>query len=730
MQSPRAAASQSDFHLRLGFALLALLAVGVYLPSLGHRFVNLDDPQYITDNPYVLDPGWVNLRRVFVEVWNPTTVAGYYQPLTMASLMVDSLWSSAFGAAPGAPDPRIFHGTNILLHALNAVLCAAWLVRLTGGTGRAAAFAAALLFAVHPVNVEVVSWVCQRKALLSTTFALAALIAYDAQIRRPGGGRAAIAALCLILSLLAKPTGWLLPLFFILLDIGMYRRASLRTAVVEKLPLLLISLVGGAVAFVSQRQSMGRARVVPLEDPLEAAWVVVHNVGFYLSKLIFPIELSTQYPLPQRSDMRGSDPALLLGAATTVVLLGVSVRAIARRQYAFLAAMLGYFILLGPAIGAVEYMGAIAADRFQYLPMLAPLAGLAWWLSRGGAVRDATRGAGRPTTGSTSSPEAISRSSGDHAIGTAEGGSATGIESASSPGAILLIAAVAIAFAARTVMQQSVWRDSVSYYQSALTYAPTNPDAIYGLGRALYERTTGLGPGDASYAADMREAGRLFEQTITARPGYSLAYFGLAELLVEQGEAERALEFARRGLEQPAADESGLFVAGLACSKLSRHDEAARFYEQYLSRRPRRREALRNLANAYAHLSRWPQAERRYAELVELDPRDEQALYGLGMARLTRGANAEAVAPLQRACAQAPKNAIAHFALASALARIGSMPEAEAALVAALRLDPALAARAAARPELAGLLERTGMGRTSSAPFSSGSRPPAPATRP
>jgi len=633
-------------------------ALAIYLPSVGHGFINLDDPQYVTDNPFVLNPTAEHLRRVWREIGHPTTVAGYYQPATMTSLMLDSRIASALGrsAPQGPPHAATFHATAILLHALNATLCFLWCLRLSNGR-IGAAFAAAMLFAWHPVNVEAVSWVCQRKALLSALFALSAFIAYDAYVRRPRGATLAAVALGLTLSLLSKPTGWLIPPVLLLLDAWPYRRLD-RRAMVEKWPLFAIALIGGAVAFVSQRSSMGRARIVPLEDPFESLWVVLHNVGLYASTLLLPLRLSPQYPLPERAAMTMAAPAFLFGAGVALLIAILAARSTWSRGRAFAVAVVGYLLLLGPAIGAVEYMGAIAADRFQYLPMLLPLAAIALVMPRFPADRRGRLAA-------------------------------------------VIAAAVILGMGVKTFRQQAVWQNSVSYYRAALDFAPENPDATYGLGRALYERTTGARPDDPAARKEFADAQSLFEFTLKLRPTYSLAYFALGELWIERGEAERALRIIREGLAQPGADESGRFLEGLALTHLGRPAEAATCYEEYLSRRPTRREALRNLANAYSRLGRWPDAERRYAQLVALDPADDQAAYGLGIARMTLGDPGGAVGPLRAARALAPRNATTQYALACALAAGGRLAEAGGELEQALQLDPTLIPRANRQRELA-----------------------------
>src|SRR6185295_1014194 len=157
------------------------------------------------DNAYILRPSADKLARFFTEVLNPSTVGGYYQPLTMASLMLDRVIEAQLaGGYDAAPSPFIYHLTNMLLHGLNAALVVALVWRVVRHRG--IAFAAGVLFALHPLNVEAVAWVCQRKALLSTTFLLLTLMTYGRWAKTRAAQWYWVSLGCFLLSLLAKPT--------------------------------------------------------------------------------------------------------------------------------------------------------------------------------------------------------------------------------------------------------------------------------------------------------------------------------------------------------------------------------------------------------------------------------------------------------------------------------------------------------------------------------------------
>ena len=207
----------------LAAALVAALVIAVHWPMLGARALSLDDSEFVTNNPLVTRPGWGSAGRFFGEVLSPSTVEGYYLPLSMTSLMLDY-------AAGGRPDDlRAFHRTSLALHALNAALLVVLLVQLFGATVPAAI--AGLLFGLHPLTVEPAVWVGERKTLLAAFFAFASVACYVRHAR--GGGRAWLPASVALhlLALLSKPTVVTLPLLLVLVDLWPLRRLGPRTLI-------------------------------------------------------------------------------------------------------------------------------------------------------------------------------------------------------------------------------------------------------------------------------------------------------------------------------------------------------------------------------------------------------------------------------------------------------------------------------------------------------------------
>lgn len=621
---------------------LALGAFILYVPSLSHAFINFDDYQYTIDNPYILVPSLRHLADFFTEVLQPTTVGGYYQPLTMASLMLDRVID---GVGKEMPEPFVFHLTNALLHALNGVLLFAWVRRLTGSLFGAALCAA--LFIAHPMNVESISWVCQRKTLLATLFALLMLLAYH---RRVESGRAAwlwLAAAALLGSLLSKPTGWALPLLLIVLDAWPYRRLSMRGAL-EKTPLLLLSGVMGWVAYVSQLRSTGIIATSLASSPWETLLIICHNVAFYLRQVCWPFGISPQYPMPPLAQVRLSNPQFLVGVVGTFAVVAGLI--LLRRRRALLATVLGYLLLLGPALGTVQFMSAIAADRFVYLPMIV----LALGLAAGVARLEATQPARRALV------------------------------------AVIGCAAV-LGLSWKTWAQQAVWSNSLAYWNAAIDRYPDSPVVREGLGTAYLDRD--------EYDRALAE----FRKAVELQPEFARGYFRMSQALNYLHRPEEALAMAERGLTISDVEREGWFNLALSYYHLRRPAEVIEPALRALESHPNWPEALFILANSLSATGRAAEAVPYFDRLVLLRPGRADYLFGAAVARIQLGADEAAFALLMRSLRIRPLDPDAAFACAAVAASTGRAEIAWQALDAAIRMDPVIIDRAERERRLAPL---------------------------
>lgn len=431
MIHPRAAATAANTSGRpSNLALLALLAItfAVYAPVLSHGFVEWDDPFYVTENPHVragLTAGGIAWAFTSTQLAN-------WHPLTWMSHMLDV---SLFGLAPWG-----HHLTSLLLHLVNVALLFIALRRLTRAPWPS--LAAAALFALHPLHVESVAWVAERKDVLSTACWFAALWAYARYVERPGPARYVLVALCFVLGLLAKPMLVTLPLTLLLLDLWPLGRAtggvrSLAPLVVEKLPLLAISLAAAATAWLAQR-AFGAVTDTSLGSRLATA---VLGYAGYLEKTSWPARLAAFYPY------RAHLPAGEVVASALVLVLVTAAVWLGRRRAYLPVGWLWYLVTLAPVAGLVRIGQQQMADRYTYVPLVGVFVMLAW------GVADLVARGRVPAR-------------------------ARGIATAA---ALLLAAALALA-AARQV---GTWRDGITLWEHALAVGGSSTIAHTNLGVAL-----------------------------------------------------------------------------------------------------------------------------------------------------------------------------------------------------------------------------------------------------
>jgi hypothetical protein len=337
--------------------VVAAIVAATHWPVLGARAQSLDDNLFVTTNTLVNQPGWPTTWRFFSEVLHPSSVGGYYIPLSMTSLMIDV----AMGGS--ASHLRPFHRTNLILHVLATLLVVLILYQLFGSAIPAGI--TGLLFGVHPFTVESLAWLSQRKTLLAACFGFASIAAYVRH--RRGGGRwwwpAAIALYAL--GLMSKPTVVSLPVLLLVLDEWPLRRLT-RQAVVEKWPFFLLALASSGIAIISQSGTAGNT-AVPEAGPIRLLLQCCFLQVFYVVQLFWPRDLSALHPPPNPVAL--SNPSILVSAivacALTVVLcVG------ARRWRAPLAGWTFYLVALAPTFGVLVWSVIYTYDHYLYFPVL------------------------------------------------------------------------------------------------------------------------------------------------------------------------------------------------------------------------------------------------------------------------------------------------------------------------------------------------------------------------
>jgi len=352
-----------SFFLGFGLAAVTFLA---YFPLLSCDFINLDDEEYVTENQHLQD------GLTTSSIWWALTSydCTNWHPLTWLSLLLDS---EIFGVSK----PGGFHLTNLLFHLANVLLLFHILRRMTGAVWRSAFVAA--LFALHPLHVESVAWVSERKDVLSTFFWMLTMWAYLWYVQRPGWARYALVVLAFALGLASKPMLVTLPFVLLLLDYWPLRRwpepgsrtAPLGRLVVEKLPLLVLTVASCVVTIRAQSHAIVPLQTFPFHLRVPN---VVRAYGDYLVKMAWPVDLVLFYTQPSKF-------VLLLAESivTGILLAAITFGVLFARGRRYLA--VGWFWYLGtlaPVIGLVQVGAQSMADRYTYIPLIGIFIAISW----------------------------------------------------------------------------------------------------------------------------------------------------------------------------------------------------------------------------------------------------------------------------------------------------------------------------------------------------------------
>lgn len=638
----------SSCRLRALPAVLAVLVTAAtaatHWPVLSAGAVSLDDDWYLVNNRLVQNPGWGSVRTILGEVRQPT-VPGYYEPLTVVSLMLD--WARG----GRVENLRPFHETSLVLHVLNTLLTVVALFSLlraaavtgartaVGGDERACAFAAAgagLLFGLHPMTVEPVALVAQRKVLLAAFFCLGSLVAY---VRYARTGRAAFLWVALALyglGLLSKPTSMPLPLLLLLLDFWPLRRLS-RRALVEKAPFLVLGIASAIVTLLSCARTSG-ITLPGASSPGKTALTIGYVIAFYFGKVFWPGALSSAYPLP--TPFAISNPAVWTHVLATCVLLVGAILSL--RWTRAIGVGVAFFLLaIFPTLGAVGYTWVTAADKHTYLPLF----GLVLIFSQLLAV-------GWGAAARLSRPKAVR---------------AAGIV------AVLFVAAAECAGTRSYLVR---WADTEELHRYMLDRAPEMAVLHYNLGNVLRRR--------GAFA----EARDCYRRAAELRADYAEARNNLAMELDREGRTGEALaelqEALRARPRYPEAENN----LGMILARRGEWDRAAEHLTKAIELYPQYAEAYNNLGNVRLGQGRLDEAVAQYRRSLAIAPGSLATRLNLGIALFESGRADEAIAAWQEAVQGHPDNAIAHYTLGLGLERVGRTAEAVGAYRRALALSP------------------------------------------
>lgn len=612
--------------------------LAVYGQCASHPFLRLDDPDYVLDNEHVTSG--LSASNI---AWALTAIhASNWHPLTWISHMADV---ELFGLDAGK---HIL--VSVAFHALNTLLLFIVLHRATRALWKSAVVAA--LFALHPLHVESVAWVSERKDVLSTFFFLITLWLWSGWVERRARARYWWSVAAFAAGLMAKPMLVTTPFVLLLLDWWPFRRKIDRQAVIEKWPFFALTFASIVLTLRAQRVAMGASSLA-----LRIGNALLSYAG-YLRKAIWPDDLAIVYPFPDRLSASAVALAVALLAAITAV-------AFVYRRCApyLLTGWLWYLGTLVPVIGIVQVGHEAMADRYTYIPLIGIFIAAVWLSER--AVRS---------------------------------------RAALASAATIVIGALA----ACTFHQLRYWRDGVVLFEHALR-VNDNRHAREGLAREL------LGKGDYARAAaefrtalqqaprddgmrvglgmalmqlgDPAGARRELEAAASINPQNAVALRRLGDLALADGRVEDAKSLLRRSA---AINRDPSTRAVLAAAR-GDIDEAVRLYRQAIAAHPEKAEIRNDLAAVLSKNGREREALAEYEAALKIDPHQYEAQMNLGAALTRLNRNEEAVAWFERAGKERPESAEPHIYLALMYARNKRTQDAIREATMALQINPASA---------------------------------------
>ena len=579
------------------YAISALLIVVLlaYWPVYKNGFV-YDDLEYVTANPHVQHG--LTLDEI---KWSLTSLqSSNWHPLTWMSHMLDG---QLYG-----PNPIGHHLTNLIFHLANVLLLFAFLSRTTGAFWPSAFVAA--LFGVHPLHVESVAWVAERKDVLSTFFWLLTMLAYVRYSKRSSLGNYGLVVGLFILGLASKPMLVTLPFALLLIDywpLERMKRVRIGRLILEKLPLLLISAGSSVITYFAQKQggALGTSERFPMAVRIPNALV---SYVSYIQKMFWPVKLTAFYPHP------GSSLPLWEAVAAGIALILLTILLLrAGRSRPYLAVgWLWYLGTLVPVIGLVQVGSQALADRYTYVPLIGLSMALTWLIADWLKERK-----GENTAAAT------------------------------------MACAVVIVLVVLTSLQLRYWRSDAILYRHAMAVTKNNIVAHINLGAVLQD-------------TDREESIAQYRAALKISPDSFLAHHNLGSALAEQGRLDEAIAHFREAIKQRPDYFEAYTDLGVALMHKGEYDEAYANMLRAVEVNPEYAQGHVNLGRLLDSLGQPKEAMDHFQAAVALDPEDAQAHYDYGVCLSRLGRNQEAIEQYEDAIGLDPTFTSAHLNLAVA----------------------------------------------------------------
>ncbi|UCC30735.1 MAG: tetratricopeptide repeat protein [Phycisphaerales bacterium] len=605
---------QASLDPRLSTIVSVLLVAGtfaVYSQVLGHEFIRLDDRTYVTENPTVL----AGLSASGVAWAFTTTHASNWHPLTWLSHMLDC---QLFG-----PHAGWHHFTNLLLHCAAVWLLFVVLNRMTKSIW-ASAFAAAL-FGVHPLHVESVAWIAERKDVLSTFFGFLTLLAYVRYTERPVAGRYWIMAILLALGLMAKPMLVTWPFVMLLLDywpLGRFDQVKYEQGGVmqtwwrlirEKLPLIALAAASSVMTILAQKRggAVASSALIPLDARLSNALI---TYVCYLGKTVWPAGLAVYYPHSYQAapGLHTAGAVLLLAVVTAV-----AIQTRQTRPY-LIVGWLWYVGTLIPVIGLIQVGSQAMADRYTYVPLVGIFVLIAWGIGDSvrltrvrravlGGICGACIGALMAVTWPQVGYWRDSVRLFEHTLE---------VTSDNAPAQVFL---------AQTLYSQGRHEEAIAHYTEAARLQPNDLGTVYNLGLALY------------LEGRMEQAIGRFAHVLRIKPDHAATHLYLGSSLAQTDRFAEAIAHSKTALRINPGLKRAHYDLGMALAGTGEYEDAIHHYEQWLGLDPSSADTHFRLGDAHLSLGRLEQAAVHYAAGLRIRPDDAEAAAKLAEIRSGQG---------------------------------------------------------------------------------------------
>lgn len=595
---------------------LVLAIVAVYWPVYNYEFVRYDDDTYVTDNANIQSGlSCKSVRWAFT-----TGYASNWHPITWLSHALDCRLFDGWAGG--------HHLINVLLHIANTLVLFCVLMRMTGAIWPSAFVAA--VFALHPLHIESVAWIAERKDLLSTFFWMLTMWAYVRYVEKPKSGWYLVTVVLFALGLMAKPMLVTVPFVLLLLDFWPLQRKISYRLLIEKIPFFVFSFASCVVTFLVQRS--GGAMIVmesfELKTRINNA-IVSYLV--YITKMIWPSRLAVLYPHPGY----GLSTIKIIVCGLLLVLISICFIYSARRHRFLTVGWFWYLGTLVPVIGLVQVGIQAMADRYTYVTLTGLFIIIAW-----------------------SAKEFVPKWRYRNVI-------------------LALLAVVVLVASALTASRQlRYWKNSLTLFEHTWRITENNPIIL------------------SNYATYLSDLGRLdesierFNELLKVRPYYVRAHNNLGNALLKAGRTQQALEHFRLAIKyKPNFHQARYNLAG-ALKKQGRLEEAISYYKQATKIKPDYIDAHLNLAITFNELGRFDEAIESCKKVLELEPDNVIAHGYLGLALAGVGKTDEAIEEVRFVLNATPDDVEMHRDLGILLERKGKTAEAIKSYRAALQIDP------------------------------------------